>query len=355
MDGERPALLAFLFAKHLFSGNDTSFPAPTGNGRGIVNQCGTRRAAQYEQVNMMTKHLLSLHDFTTDELHGFVDRALELKRQRREGMQHSRLTGKIIGLVFEKPSTRTRVSFESAMYGLGGQVIFLSARDTQLARSEPLKDMARVMSRYVDGMVVRTFGQDVVEELARYATVPVINALTDLHHPCQVLSDIMTVVEQKGVLDTLKVAWVGDGNNMANSWIQAASRFGFALTLACPEGYEPDQTIFTAACREAGKPITLVRDPAEAVKDADVINVDVWASMGQEEEQQERLGRFSAFQLNDVLLAQAPAAPIVLHCLPAHRGEEITEKVFEQHQAVIFDQAENKMHMHKAILEKLLG
>ncbi len=303
----------------------------------------------------MTRHFLSLHDFSTAELLGLVDRALELKRQRRDGNKHTGLAGKIIGLVFEKPSTRTRVSFESAMYGLGGQVIFLSARDTQLARSEPLKDMARVMSRYVDGMVVRTFGQDVVEELARYATVPVINALTDLHHPCQVLSDIMTVVERRGSIAGLKIAWVGDGNNMANSWIQAASRLGFQLALACPAGYEPDDTILQAAHTEAPGAITVLRDPAEAVRGADVINVDVWASMGQEAEQDERLRIFSAYQVNDALLAHAPEAAFVLHCLPAHRGEEITEDVLEANQEVIFDQAENKMHMHKAILEQLLG
>jgi ornithine carbamoyltransferase len=303
----------------------------------------------------MTKHFLSLQDFSDAELTALVERALELKQQRRDGVAHNRLAGRIIGLVFEKPSTRTRVSFESAMYGLGGQVIFLSARDTQLARSEPLKDMARVMSRYVDGMVVRTFGQDVVEELARFATVPVINALTDLHHPCQVLSDIMTVVEQKGAIEQLKIAWVGDGNNMANSWIQAAARFGFELALACPEGYEPSREILDAARSQASKPITVLRDPAEAVRGAEVINVDVWASMGQEEEQQERLRTFSAYQLNDDLLARAPKGAVVLHCLPAHRGEEITNEVLEAHHEVIFDQAENKMHMHKAILETLLN
>jgi len=303
----------------------------------------------------MIKHLLSLNDFSKEELAGFVSRALELKEQRRNGVSHHLLVGRTIGLVFEKPSTRTRVSFESAMYGLGGQVIFLSARDTQLARSEPLKDMARVMSRYVDGMVVRTFGQHVVEELARYATVPVINALTDLHHPCQVLSDVMTVVEKKGPVEALKIAWVGDGNNMANSWIQAAARFGFELTLACPEGYEPNEAIIKAAQRDAVRPITLLREPVDAVRDADVVNVDVWASMGQEEEQQERLKYFSKYQLDaDLLKAAAPEA-IVLHCLPAHRGEEITDEVLESAQSVVFDQSENKMHMHKAILEGLLS
>jgi ornithine carbamoyltransferase len=302
----------------------------------------------------MTKHFSSLSEFSREELLGFIDRAIVLKQERAAGVRHDQLAGRIIGLVFEKPSTRTRVSFESAMYGLGGQVIFLSARDTQLARSEPLKDMARVMSRYVDGMVVRTFGQDVVEELARYATVPVINALTDLHHPCQVLSDIMTVVECKGGIENLKIAWVGDGNNMANSWIQAAARIGFELCLACPEGYDPDSTILAAAQEEAVKPITLLRDPVTCVTDADVINVDVWASMGQEAEQDERLQKFSRYQLNRELMDQAPADAIVLHCLPAHRGEEITDEVLESNQSVVFDQSENKMHMHKAILEKLI-
>lgn len=303
----------------------------------------------------MALHLQALHDFTREELNGFIARAIELKKEKLDGVNHQQLAGKIVGLIFEKPSTRTRVSFESAMYGLGGQVIFLSGRDTQLARSEPLKDMARVMSRYVDGIVVRTFGQEVVTELAAYSSVPVINALTDLHHPCQILSDVMTVIEKKGAIEELKIAWVGDGNNMANSWIQAAERIGFELILACPEGYDPDAEILAAALEKATKPITLVRSPEEAVAQADVINVDVWASMGQEEEQEERLGIFQPYQVNDELMAKAPDDAIVLHCLPAHREEEITEKVLESDRCVAFDQAENKMHMHKAILEKLIG
>ena len=307
------------------------------------------------QVSTMPKHLVALQQFSEEELLAMVDRALVLKKEKAEGLIHQHLAGKTIGLLFDKPSTRTRVSFEAAMYGLGGQVIFLSARDTQLARSEPLKDMARVMSRYVDGMVVRTFGQQVVDELAAYSTVPVINALTDLHHPCQVLSDVMTVIEKKGPIADLQIAWVGDGNNMANSWIQAAGKLGFALTLACPEGYEPDAEILAVSRREARRPITLVRDPALAVDGADVINVDVWASMGQEDEQQERLKIFSAYQVNGQLLAKAPASAIVMHCLPAHREEEITDAVLESPQCVAFDQAENKMHIHKAILESLLS
>ncbi len=282
----------------------------------------------------------------------FIDRALQLKKEAQEGVLHSTLAGKTVAMVFEKPSTRTRVSFEAAMYGMGGQVIYLSGRDTQLARNEPLKDMARVMSRYVDGMVIRTFGQEIVDELAKYSTVPVINALTDSHHPCQILSDILTIIEKKGAIEDLHIAWVGDGNNMANSWIHAASRLGFTLTLACPEGYEPDPQILEQACKEASKPITVLRDPIDAVKDADVINVDVWASMGQEDEAAERLKVFKPYQVNAALLEKAKNDTIVLHCLPAHREEEITDEVLEGPQSVAFDQAENKLHIHKAILEK---
>ncbi len=302
----------------------------------------------------MVKHLKSLQEFSKEELIFFIDRAIELKKEQKAGKIHQQLRGKTIGLIFEKPSTRTRVSFESAMYGLGGQVIFLSSRDTQLARSEPLKDMSRVMSRYVDGMVVRTFGQEIVEELIEYATVPVINALTDLHHPCQVLSDMMTVIEKKGSIEDQRIVWVGDGNNMANSWVQAASVVGFELTLACPEGYEPDSAILAAARKVAEKPITLIRDPDEAVVDADVVNVDVWASMGKEDEKKERLRAFSRYQVNTELVQKSSRDSIVMHCLPAHRGEEITDEVLESTRCVAFDQAENKMHLHKAILETFI-
>jgi ornithine carbamoyltransferase len=300
----------------------------------------------------MARHLLQLSDFTRDELFAYIDRAIVLKQETSAGIRHTQLAGKTIALIFEKASTRTRVSFEAAMYGLGGQVIFLSAKETQLARSEPLKDTALVMSRYVDGLVVRTFGQEVVTELARYATIPVINALTDLFHPCQVLSDVMTVIENKGRLDNLKIAWIGDGNNMANSWIQAAARLGFELVLACPQGYDPEATILQEAQQEARGRISVVRDPEEAVRGADVVNTDVWASMGQENEQQERLEVFQGFQVDAKLLTHAKQDCIVLHCLPAHRGEEISEEVLEGEQCVAFDQAENKLHIHKAILEK---
>jgi ornithine carbamoyltransferase len=303
----------------------------------------------------MLRHLRSLQDCTKEELGYFIERALELKKERQAGLRHRQLAGKTIGLIFEKPSTRTRVSFEAAMNGLGGQVIFLSGRDTQLARSEPLKDMARVMARYVDGMVVRTFGQDVVDELARYSSVPVINALTDLHHPCQILSDVMTVIEKQGPIENLKIAWVGDGNNVANSWIQAAELLGFELILACPPDYGPDPEILQKGRSNALKPIVLVHSPEQAVAEADAINVDVWTSMGQEGEEDARLAAFRGYQINAALLAKAPSHAIVLHCLPAHRGEEITEEVLESERCVAFDQAENKMHMHKAILEKLIG
>lgn len=303
----------------------------------------------------MTTHLLSLGDFEKKDLDAYISYALRLKKETTAGKNHDLLANKVIGMVFEKPSTRTRVSFEAAMYGLGGQVIYLSGKDTQLARNEPLKDMARVMARYVDGLVVRTYGQEIVDELAQYSSVPVINALTDLHHPCQILSDIMTVIEKKGPIEDLKIAWVGDGNNMANSWIQAASRIGFALTLACPEGFDPDSVILEKARKEAMKPITIVRDPVEAVSDADVINTDVWASMGQEAEQDARISVFKPYQVNSHLLSKSKADTIVLHCLPAHRDEEITDNVLEGTQCVAFDQAENKMHIHKAILAIHLG
>ena len=298
----------------------------------------------------MTKHLLALRDFSQEELSAYIDLAILLKKEAKAGVRHEHLLGKTVALIFEKPSTRTRVSFEAAMYGLSGRVIYLSGRDTQLARHEPLKDMGRVMARYVDGIVVRTYGQEIADELARYSTVPVINALTDLHHPCQILSDIMTVIEHKGSIADLHIAWIGDGNNMANSWIQAAGKLGFALTLACPEGYDPDPEILKEALAEAVKPITVVRDPVAAVAGVDVINTDVWASMGQESEQVEREKVFAPYQVDRGLLAKAKGDAIVLHCLPAHRDEEITDEVLEGPQCVAFDQAENKLHLHKAIL-----
>jgi ornithine carbamoyltransferase len=299
----------------------------------------------------MKNHLLALKDFSDRRLTALVERAITLKREAVEGKRNQTLAGRTISMLFDKPSTRTRVSFEAAMYGLGGQVIHMSSKESQLTRGEPLKDMARVLARYVDAVVVRTYGQQVVEELARYSDVPVINALTDLYHPCQILSDIMTVFETKGDPRELKIVWLGDGNNMANSWIEAASVMGFPLTLACPQGYGPNAKVLEESRQRAHRPITVLEDPVAAVKGADVINVDVWASMGQEKEQEKRERVFQPFQLNSDLLRQAKDDAVVLHCLPAHREEEITDDVLEGDQCVAFDQAENKMHIHKAILE----
>ncbi len=301
----------------------------------------------------MTTHLRSLAQLSKEEFYLLIDQAIKLKKEKYAAIKNTSLCGKTVALIFEKPSTRTRVSFETAVYGLGGQALFLTGRDSQISRAEPLKDTARVLSRYVDALVVRTFGQEIIEELADHATVPVINALSDLHHPCQILSDIMTVIEKKGSIETLKVAWIGDGNNMANSWIEAAGTLGFQLALACPEGYEPDADIL-AAGREKNDTITLERDPASAAANADVLNTDVFASMGQESEQEKRLTDFAGFQINRELMQKAKTDAIVLHCLPAHRGEEISEEVLEGPQSAVFDEAENKMHMHKSILTKLI-
>ncbi len=299
----------------------------------------------------MNNHFLALKDFNREHLASLIDRGLTLKKEAAAGVMHQHLAAKTACLLFDKPSTRTRVSFEAAMYGMGGQVIFMPARDSQLGRGEPLKDTARVLSRYVDALVVRTFGQEIVTELAKYSDVPVINALTDMYHPCQILSDMMTVIEKKGSYKDLKIVWLGDGNNMANSWIELATVLGFPLTVSCPEGYEPDADVLAYSREIDSSLINLVTDPVEAVVGADVINVDVWASMGMEDEQEKREKVFRPYQLNRELLNRAKKDAIVLHCLPAHREEEISEDVLESEQCVAFDQAENKMHIHKAILE----
>jgi ornithine carbamoyltransferase len=308
-----------------------------------------------QRKGVKMRHFTRVFDLSSEEIRHLLNRARELKSRLKQGVPHRPLVGQILALIFEKPSTRTRVSFEAAMHRLGGETIFLSRNDLQLSRGEPLKDTARVLSRYVHAIVVRTFGQEVVEELARYASVPVINGLSDQHHPCQALSDVMTVIEKKGPIEALKVAWVGDGNNVAHSWIEAAARLGFELVLACPEGYDPDQEILSEAQKVAEKPLRVVRDPIEAVSDADVINTDVWASMGQEDEAEERKKIFAPYQVNNALLKHAKSDAIVLHCLPAHRGEEITEEVLEGPQSVVWDQAENKMWLHLALLEWLLA
>ncbi len=300
------------------------------------------------------RHFKRVFDLSAEEIKNLITRAQELKSRLKQDVLYRPLVGKILALIFEKPSTRTRVSFEAAMHRLGGETIFLSKGDLQLARGEPIKDTARVLSRYVHAIVIRTYAQEIVEEFAAYSDIPVINGLSDKHHPCQAISDVMTVIEKKGSIDELKVAWVGDGNNVAHSWIEIAARLGFELVLGCPEGYDPDPIILAEAQRESRKPIRVVRDPLEAVAGADVINTDVWASMGQEEEIEERKKVFVPYQVNVELLKYAKPEVIVLHCLPAHRGEEITEDVLEGPQSVVWDQAENKMWLHLAILEWLL-
>lgn len=303
----------------------------------------------------MTRHFLALHDFTKTELDALLDLAAQLKQKQKQGIEHHLLKGKTLAMIFEKSSTRTRISFEVGMFQLGGHGLFISNKDSQIGRGEPIKDTARVMSRYCDGVMIRTFGQEIVDEFAAYSNVPVINGLTDLFHPCQIMADLQTVIEHKGSYARLKFAWVGDGNNMANTWIEAAAILGFDLALACPEGYEPDADVLAwAEAQNPGK-ITLTTDPAVAVAGADVVNTDVWASMGQEAEQREREKAFTGYCLNDSLLTGAKPDCIVLHCLPAHRGEEISDSVIEGKNSVVWDEAENRLHVQKAIMASLMG
>jgi ornithine carbamoyltransferase len=299
-------------------------------------------------------HLLKISDLKKDEIDSLLVRAEALKERHKKGIPYHPLRGKTLGLIFEKSSTRTRVSFETAMHHFGGGAIFISDRDAQIGRGEPIKDTARVMSRYVDAVVMRTFGHAIIDEYARFSEVPVINGLTDTHHPCQVLADMLTVLEKKETVGGVTVAWVGDGNNMANSWIEASVRMGFTLKLACPRGYAPDAGVLRWASDEAPGRVKLTSDPVEALSGADVINTDVWASMGQEGESDKRAVAFEGFQINSEVLAHAAPDAIVMHCLPAHRGEEITEEVLEGPSSVVWDQAENRLHMQKAILERLL-
>jgi len=302
----------------------------------------------------MKRDLLSEYDLKVEEIDGLFARAKELKAWLREGRPYRPLAGKTLGMIFEKASTRTRLSFEVGMIQLGGNAVFLNPRDTQLGRGETVADTARIMSRYLDIVMIRTFAQQTVEEFARHATIPVINGLTDLLHPCQILSDIYTILEHRGDYRGLKIAYVGDGNNVANSWINAAARLPFHLTLACPEGYDPDAFILERAYREAPCGVTLHRDPAEAVKGADVVYTDVWASMGKEDEQEKRARAFRDYQVNAGLVALASSRVLIMHCLPAHRGEEITSEVMDSPRSIVWDQAENRLHVQKAILEMLL-
>ncbi|PKN40095.1 MAG: ornithine carbamoyltransferase [Deltaproteobacteria bacterium HGW-Deltaproteobacteria-18] len=293
------------------------------------------------------KHFLSINSLMATEAMGLVLRAKEMKDA---DYRSDLLAGKTLAMIFEKASTRTRVSFEVGIRHLGGDTIFMTPADSQLGRSEPLKDTARVLSRYVQGMVVRTFAQKNVEDLARYGSIPVVNALTDMFHPCQIMSDMLTIYERTTNLKDLVISWIGDGNNMANSWINASVYFGFQLNIACPDGYTPNTAVLERALKMGAK-VFVTDDPKTAIAGSHFVNTDVWASMGQEAEQKKREKAFAGYQVDEELLALADPNAKVLHCLPAHRGEEISESVFEGPQSIVFDQAENRLHMQKAILE----
>jgi ornithine carbamoyltransferase len=302
----------------------------------------------------MKKDLLSVYDLDRKDIEVIFQNAVRLKKMHQEGKTYTPLTGKTLGMIFEKSSTRTRISFEVGMYQLGGMALFLSSHDTQLGRGESIADTAKIMSRYLNGVMIRTFSQELVEEFARYATIPVINGLTDIQHPCQILCDIFTIMEQKNHYEGLKIAYIGDGNNIANSWIDAAARLPFQLALACPEDFEPDRHILERGVKEAEQNIIVYRNPVDAVRDADVVYTDVWTSMGQEAQQEERKRIFKDYQVNAALLAHARLDVMVMHCLPAHRGEEITAEVMDGPHSVVIDQAENRLHVQKAIMEILL-
>jgi ornithine carbamoyltransferase len=306
-------------------------------------------------IVQVKKDLLRLSSLTKGEMDRIFEEASELKRRQRENVVWKPLSGKTLALIFEKPSTRTRVSFEVAMYQLGGYSLFLSPKDMQLDRGESIADTARVLSRYVDGIVIRAFSQKLAEELAEFASIPVINGLTDLLHPCQILSDIFTIIEKKGRYRGIKVAYVGDGNNVANSWVEAASRLDFHLSLACPPGYLPDEDIIRASKGESPCPIEVMVDPFQAVKGADIITTDSWVSMGKEDEYEKRMMIFEGYQVNERLVTEAKNDVLVMHCLPAHRGKEITDQVIDGRHSIVFDQAENRLHVQKAILEMWLG
>jgi ornithine carbamoyltransferase len=296
------------------------------------------------------RDFLQIADFSVAELERFFSLA-ELMRAGK--YKKKPLAGKSLAMIFMKSSTRTRVSFEVGAWQLGGHALFLSPRDVQLGRGEPIADTARVLSRYVDGIMIRTFAHSEIEELARYADVPIINGLTDLVHPCQVLADVLTIKQHQGGYKGKRVAWIGDGNNMANSWLNAAYVLGFELTLACPEGYDPDPMIFQRAASKAK--VRIVRDPAEAAAKADVVTTDVWASMGQEEEQAVREKAFKGFKVDEAIMKRAAEGAIFLHCLPAHRGEEVTAEVIDGPQSRVWDEAENRLHIQKAIMAVLMG
>lgn len=300
---------------------------------------------------MALRHFLTLRDLTPEELHALILRAIELKAMHYRQEVYQPLTGKIMAMVFEKSSTRTRVSFEAGMAQFGGHAIFLSPRDTQLGRGEPIEDTARVLSRMVDIIMIRTYEHEKIQRFAQHSQVPVINALTDMYHPCQLLADIMTYVELRGDIRGRKVAWISDGNNMCHSYINAAVQFDFQLTIACPEGYDPDAAVLQAA----GNRCKIVRDPALAANDADLVVTDVWASMGQEEEQNLRQQAFLRFQVDKNLMAMANPDALFMHCLPAHRGEEVSADVIDGPQSFVWQEAENRLHAQKALIEFLMA
>lgn len=303
------------------------------------------------------KHLLGLQDYTSDELYQIISLALELKEKQHKGIPHPLLQGKTLGMIFTKSSTRTRVSFEVGIFQLGGYGLFLSSDDIQLGRGETIEDTAKVLSRYVDGVMIRTFDQKDVEDLARYGSIPIINGLTDLLHPCQILADLMTVYEAKGKLKGLKLAYIGDGNNIAHSLLIGCSKVGMDITVASPDGYKPDEQIMFWArdnAASSGSKVHITSSPEQAVKGADVIYTDVWASMGQESEAKDRMEIFAEYQINSQLFSQANPDAIFLHCLPAHRGEEVTADVIDGSQSLVFDEAENRLHVQKAVMTLLM-
>ena len=302
----------------------------------------------------MEKDLLKLLDLSSQDIHEILDTADQMKYSQKHGLPHDYLRGKTLAMIFEKNSTRTRVSFEVGMYQLGGHALFLSGKESQIGRGEPVEDTARVLARYCDGIMIRTFAQKEVEELARYASIPVINGLTDFAHPCQVLADLMTIREKLTRLEGLKLAFVGDGNNMANSLIVGGLKCGMDMSVACPEGYDPDEQVLDFAKTVTDAKFQLVRTPEEAVSGADVVITDVWASMGQEEERQQRLRDFAGYCVDSQLLRLAKPGCMVQHCLPAHRGEEISAEVFEAHADEIFEEAENRLHAQKAVMYLLM-
>ncbi|WP_302940621.1 MULTISPECIES: ornithine carbamoyltransferase [Ruminococcus] len=300
------------------------------------------------------KHLLKMLDLSKEEILDILNLADQLKYENKNGIEHHILKGKTLGMIFQKSSTRTRVSFETGMYQLGGQALFLSNRDLQIGRGEPVQDTARVLSRYLDGIMIRTFEQKEVEDLAKYGSIPVINGLTDFCHPCQVLADLMTIREFKGRFEGLKMCYIGDGNNMANSLIVGGLKVGMEVSIACPKDYQPAAEVLEFA-KGYGEKFSMTDVPLEAAKDADVLFTDVWTSMGEEAETEKRKIAFKGYQINDDIMAVAKADAMVQHCLPAHREEEITEKVFEAHANEIFEEAENRLHAQKAVMVKVMG